>query len=336
MNRKLGCGVIAGPLFVGVFTVLGSRRAGYDWRRHAVSSLAVGREGARQRSNFMIVGGLYCVAARGLARSPSRVVGPAVVPALVFAAGVGLIGSGLFVTDPVAGFPPERAPAGGFDAVAQVAPTRSGQLHNLCAIPIFVGLPVAALVAAGSAVRRREYRWATYCAGSAIGMATACALRRGFWWRADARFPRRSLPAHLDRGRIRMAQRRLIPRVAPGVAKLSHSPVQRLSRMPGRSLPLPGLSSRGDRIGDARMVRRRQRRTNAVATNAIVAPRSPACSASSLLRFVRSGNRRLGSVLPLAGESSSLGAGIRARGSPPPIAQSMCLLAATSANAALC
>ena len=80
------------------------------------------------------------------------------VPALVFAAGVGLIGSGLFVTDPVAGFPPERAPASGFDAVAQVAPTRGGQLHNLCAIPIFVGLPVAALVSAGSAIRRREYR----------------------------------------------------------------------------------------------------------------------------------------------------------------------------------
>ena len=110
MNRKVACGVVAGPLFVSVFTVVGARRAGYDWRRHAVSSLAVGREGRGQRANFMIVGGLYCVAARGLARSPSRVVGPTVIPALVFAAGVGLIGSGLFVTDPVAGFPPSALP----------------------------------------------------------------------------------------------------------------------------------------------------------------------------------------------------------------------------------
>jgi hypothetical protein len=99
-----------------------------------------------------------------------------VVPALVFAAGVGLIGSGAFVTDPVAGFPPERAPAGALDAAAEVAQTRSGQLHNLCAIPIFVGVPVAALAGAGSAVRGREYRWAAFCAGTAIGMASACAL----------------------------------------------------------------------------------------------------------------------------------------------------------------
>jgi hypothetical protein len=176
VKTKIACGVVAGPVFVGVFTVLGGRRAGYDWRRHAVSSLAVGREGRGQRANFMLVGTLYCVAARGLARSSSRAVGPVVVPALIFAAGVGLIGSGLFVTDAVAGFPPEDAPAGSFDAIAEGAPTRSGQLHNQCAIPIFAGLPAAALVAAGSAVRRREYRWAAYCAGSAIGMASACVL----------------------------------------------------------------------------------------------------------------------------------------------------------------
>jgi hypothetical protein len=193
MNRKVACGVVAGPLFVGVFTVLGAKRAGYDWRRHAVSSLAVGRQGGGQRANFMIVGGLYCVAARGLARSSSPVVGPAVVPALVFAAGVGLIGSGLFVTDPVAGFPPERAPAGAFDAVPQAAPTRSGQLHNLCAVPIFIGVPVAALVGAGSAVRRREYRWATYCAGSAIGMASACALFGAAFGGAPTLVPRGGL-----------------------------------------------------------------------------------------------------------------------------------------------
>jgi hypothetical protein len=176
VKTEIACGVVAGPVFVGVFTVLGARRAAYDWRRHAVSSLAVGGEGWGQRANFMSVGGLYCVAARGLARSSSRLVGPAVVPALVFAAGVGLVGSGVFVTDPVAGFPPEHAPAGGLDAVAEVAPTRGGQLHNLCAIPIFVGLPVAALISTGSAVRRREYRWAAYCAGSALGMASASAV----------------------------------------------------------------------------------------------------------------------------------------------------------------
>jgi hypothetical protein len=171
-GRQAACGVVAGPVFIAVFTVLGARRAGYDWRRHAVSSLAAGRDGWLQRANFMVVGGLYCIAGRGLARSSQRVVGPALVPALTVGAGVGLIGSGLFVTDPVAGFPPSEDAA---DDVS-VAPTRGGQLHNLCAIPIFIGVPAAALLDAGSAARRGEYRWAAYSAGSAVAMAGTCAL----------------------------------------------------------------------------------------------------------------------------------------------------------------
>ena len=176
VKTKIACGVVAGPVFVGTFTLLGASRAGYDWQRHAVSSLAAGRKGWAQRANFMLVGGLYCVAARSLPQSSRRAVGPTMVPALMFAAGTGLIGSGLFVTDPVAGFPPEEHGAGASRSVANVAPTRGGALHNLCAIPIFFGIPVAALLSAGSAVRWREDRWAGYCVGSALGMAGAFAL----------------------------------------------------------------------------------------------------------------------------------------------------------------
>ena len=100
------CGVAAGPVFVSAFTAIGARRARYDWRRHAVSSLAVGREGWLQRVNFVVVGALYGISARGLARTPRKAVGPSVVPAIVRAAGLGLIGAGAFVADPVAGFPP--------------------------------------------------------------------------------------------------------------------------------------------------------------------------------------------------------------------------------------
>ena len=168
---------MAGPLFVAVFTALGARRAGYDWRRHAVSSLAIGRDGWAQRANFMLAGGLYCLAARGLALSTRRAAGPSSVPVLIFGAGVGLIGSGVFVTDPVAGFPRrDRALDGSSGAARPAAPTLAGQLHNLCAIPVFVGIPAAALVSAGSAARRSEYRWAGYSAGSALGMASTCVL----------------------------------------------------------------------------------------------------------------------------------------------------------------
>ncbi len=173
---EIACGVVAGPLFVSSFTVIGARRAGYDWRRHAVSSLAAGQGGCSQRANFALTGALYCIAAHGLARSPRRAAGPRVVPALIFGVGVGLVGSGLFVTDPVAGFPPSSRDQEGADRALPVAPTGSGKLHNLCAIPIFAGIPVAALISATSAARSGEYRWASYSAGSALSMTSAFVL----------------------------------------------------------------------------------------------------------------------------------------------------------------
>jgi len=173
---EIACGLVAGPLFVGSFTAIGARRTGYDWRRHAVSSLADGRGGWSQRANFALTGALYCVAAHGLARSPKRTVGPRAVPVLIFGVGCGLIGSGLFVTDPVAGFSPSAREDGDPDRTRPLAPTRTGTLHNLCAIPIFAGIPVAALICATSAARRREYRWASYSAGSAVAMTSAFGL----------------------------------------------------------------------------------------------------------------------------------------------------------------
>jgi hypothetical protein len=176
----MACGVVAGPLFASAVTAIGLRRAGYDWRRHAVSSLAAGREGWLQRANFMLVGGLYCLASQGLARNAKWIVVPRVVPALVYGVGIGLIGSGLFVTDPVAGFPPSVRHPARVDGGPPGAPsTREGKLHNLCAIPIFVGIPCAALICAGSAVRRNEYRWSAYSAASAIAMVRASSLFGG-------------------------------------------------------------------------------------------------------------------------------------------------------------
>jgi len=171
----LWCGVIAGPLFAGAFTAIGAIREGYDWQRFPVSSLAIGRRGWLQRANFIVAGALYTCTARGLTRCPARRVGPRAVPALVAGVGIGLIGSGVFVTDPVGGFPPgtpgeERSH--GADTT-RTASTREGLLHDLCAIPIFVGIPIAALASAANAVRNRDYRWACYSAGSSLMMVAS-------------------------------------------------------------------------------------------------------------------------------------------------------------------
>ena len=166
-------------MFVVAFTAIGAARSGYDWRRHAVSSLACGRQGWWQRANFIVTGMLWCAAARGLGQAPRRLVGPPIVPALVAAGGVGLVGSGLFVTDPVGGFPPPKVPAAEpRDDAAPVSPAQTweGKLHNLSAIPIFAGIPVAGLVAAVAGVRARNYRWACYSASSSLAMVGSFVL----------------------------------------------------------------------------------------------------------------------------------------------------------------
>ena len=171
-------GVLAGPLFVTAFTAIGAARRGYDWQRYPVSSLAIGPQGWHQRTNFIVAGVLYSCAAAGLARSDRRRIGPHAVPALVAGVGIGLIGSGLFVTDYVGDLPDEgpgeknRGPA---DAVP-TRPTLTGQMHNLCGIPVFAGIAIAGLASAATAVRSRDYRWACYSAGSSTVMVGSLLL----------------------------------------------------------------------------------------------------------------------------------------------------------------
>jgi Protein of unknown function (DUF998) len=155
-------------LFVAAFTAIGAARRGYDWRRDAVSSLAVGPHGWYQRINFVLTGLLYCCAAAGLGRSDRRRTVPRAVPVLVAGAGVGLIGSGLFVTDHVGG-----------PRVARARPTRTGRIHDICGLPVFVGIPIAGVAGAVAAVRSGDHRWASYSAGSSAAMAGSLVLMGG-------------------------------------------------------------------------------------------------------------------------------------------------------------
>ena len=170
-KAQVAGGIVAGPMFVLAFTAIGARRQGYDWHRHAVSSLAAGDRGWQQRANFIVAGVLYSSAALGLGRCSRQSVAPHIVPSLVAGVGVGLIGSGVFVTDPVSGFPRTRGKHGsGKSSPAEITLSREGKLHNICAIPIFAGIPVAGLASALVAARRREYHWACLSAGSSLAM----------------------------------------------------------------------------------------------------------------------------------------------------------------------
>ena len=174
----LWMGVIAAPIFIGAFTIIGARRTGYDWRRHAVSSLGAGHPGWPQRSNFILTGFLYLIAEWGLAPHPRRSSESRLVGIIVGAVGVGLIGSGIFVTDPVGGFPPPSSEEADKEtpALARTTQSRSGKLHNLFAIPIFVGIPMAGVLSTISSARRGKYGWASYSLGSSVVMVASFLL----------------------------------------------------------------------------------------------------------------------------------------------------------------
>ena len=165
----LRCGLAAGPLFVAVFLLEGAVRDGYRPLRHPVSSLALGPRGWIQAGNFAVAGTLLLAGAAGLARAGDRATSSRAAPALIGAAGAALIGSAVCTTDPVSGYPP-----GTPDALTQ--PSRTGIAHNLTAVPVFLGLPAAALAGGWRSWRDGQHRFGLYSAGTAVTMLTAMAL----------------------------------------------------------------------------------------------------------------------------------------------------------------
>jgi Protein of unknown function (DUF998) len=163
------CGAVAGPLFVSVFVIEGARRPDYDPSRHPVSSLALGPRGWVQVANFAATGMLYLAGAVGLARSPAPTPRSRITAAVLGAAGAGLVGSAVFRTDPVSGYPPGTPPA-------PDESTATGTLHTVAAVPIFLGIPAAAFVSAWQSCSSGRPGWAAYSAATGAAMLTGIAL----------------------------------------------------------------------------------------------------------------------------------------------------------------
>jgi hypothetical protein len=169
IRRLLSCGVAAGPVFVATFVLEGAVRDGYQPLRHPVSSLALGSRGWIQAGNFAVTGTLLLAGAAGLARAGDPATSSRAAPALIGAAGASLIGSAVFTTDPVSGYPP-----GTPDAL--VRPSPAGAAHNLSAVPVFFGLPAAAFACSWRAWRSGQRVFGLYSAGTAITMLATMAL----------------------------------------------------------------------------------------------------------------------------------------------------------------
>ena len=152
----LACGAIAGPLFVTAFTVQAAARPDYNPLRHSISTLALGSAfGWIQVLNFVLAGLLTLAFAIGLRRVLRSRNGSIWGPLLIGLYAVGLLGAGVFVTDPDAGYPP------GTPAKIQ-DPSLHGVLHNLSAGLGLPALLAAAFVFARWFAARDERGWALY------------------------------------------------------------------------------------------------------------------------------------------------------------------------------
>jgi hypothetical protein len=154
----LVCGALAGPLFVTTF--LGASRPDYDPLRHSISTLALGEDGWIQRLNFIVAAVLTLAFAVGV----RRVLWPQGASwglLLIGLWAVGLLGAGIFLTDPTAGYPP-GTPAKLPD------PSMHGSLHNLAAGLGFPALVAACLVFARRFAARGQRGWALYSTVSGI------------------------------------------------------------------------------------------------------------------------------------------------------------------------
>ena len=159
MNRStttalLACGVVAGPLYVAVGLIEILIRPGFDVTRHELSLMSLGDLGWIQIANFLVTGLLVIAGAIGMRRvlRPGR--GGTWGPLLIGIYGIGLISAGVFVPDPMNGFPPGAATPSAISGHAI--------LHFVSAAVGFLGLIAGCFVFARRFSALNEAGWAAY------------------------------------------------------------------------------------------------------------------------------------------------------------------------------
>lgn len=175
-------GVVAGPFYVIAGLIEALTRPGYELLRHDLSLLANGPLGWIHIGVLIITGLMVLAAAAGLRTALAGRPGGRWGPLLIAGYGLGLVGGGIFVADPMNGFPlgtPDGPP---------VHPTVSGLLHVVTA-----GLGFLCLIAATFVLARlhagRGWAWYSRLTGVAflagfVGIASGSSspgIVLGFW-----------------------------------------------------------------------------------------------------------------------------------------------------------
>jgi len=154
----LACGAIGPLLNIVVILILGAARSHYSAWQIPDSSLELGAGGWIQITNYIVTGALLVGFAIGLRRVLRTGRGSTWGPILLGIYGLTFIGAGIFVTDPVLGYPPG----------ASSTPTFHGTLHDLFGQLQFISLAVACFVLArrdAAAPFGRGWSWYSLATG---------------------------------------------------------------------------------------------------------------------------------------------------------------------------
>ena len=157
----LQCGAIAGPLYIvlGIIQIL--IRPGFDPTRHDLSLMSNGDLGWIQITNFIVTGLLTIAGAVGMRRALQSGRGRIWGPLLIGLYGLGLIGAGIFVADPINGFPPGTS-------TGTPVITSNGILHLVTGALGFLGLIAACFVFARRFRSLNESGWVNFSIATGV------------------------------------------------------------------------------------------------------------------------------------------------------------------------
>jgi len=172
------CGATAGPLFTVAWILEGATRADYDALRHPISSLSIGELGWTQAATFIVTGLLTLAFSIGLRHALEARGGSTWAPLLIGAVAIGLLGAGIFVTDPLNGYPPGTP-------ILPLQYSVAGRLHRLFSALVFLGMPLACFVLARRFSKWGDSGWAIYSTVTGLAFVAAFVLASAGFVQAD-------------------------------------------------------------------------------------------------------------------------------------------------------
>ncbi len=151
----LKCSLIAGPIYIllGILQIL--IRPGFDPTQHDLSLMSNGDLGWIQITNFVATGLLTILGAIGMKKALQSGKGKTWGPLLIGLYGLGLIGAGIFIADPMNGFPPGMAPA------TPIIST-NGILHLVSGAIGFLGLIISCTIFSRRFSSLKETKWSRF------------------------------------------------------------------------------------------------------------------------------------------------------------------------------